>query len=954
MDSCRIFSIKVYGSKEREDGPIPQLLRDSYSRSRYTDELLADWMFSNEDASSQSTNDEVFSLKPEDNCQVQVLREGPYKLQQFCHGTDNEQPAAANTVKTPPVYQRRIPYLSSVMRQILCNSTDVSAWNMNSLLDWSGTLLHQDFDEHELSALYASPHLMAKVSQHLSEKQIDDIVKVAIRRGLLPGRKGKDIKRFLNDANDNKVNQIPLAFRIKMPRGSVLSSTTSLQRNREFGFSSGALSEKMLQSSLKISVYGSFGPSLSFTGTSGDVGTLAWAPNSNTFAAGSICLVDDENMQYNRENNLLVGNIRKQSLQELPDHYLIRQKPYSGVNSTHSMHASQDSRLFQTVSMVDFSSNGNILFSVGYDHMLRAWDMAPDENVTLLSKYHHSAKIDLLTVKKVGCHDGHVVATGSQTVDESIAVVQCVGSQFEVISKLSSPRAQKNSERRLYPSCLKWARGAHWNSLLLGGFATASGHSLHTYGDVCVWKVDTPNMPIPVSQSIRGVFDCTWDLHSGSFAVGCMAGTKVNRGCRSVVKVFSPDSLTRWNMRAELECSALDMNDVVWSPFDSHVIAAACTDSKVYVWDIRKPDNYLHILEHDRPLIELGEEPTKQGELLDTGVRFSSWGESRSRFYSGSSDGVVKSWDLSRAKEDVFVTDTVSLHSGIMSGAFSPDFTSLLLGEVNGSITLLEVGRSDRTLRDMRPFCVEASSQQASQSVADGLEQPSESGIAASRELLTTNQIILRPMGPFPVQQAVQGPRYDGSGMFDCSRDAHVLREASEYFQQRIASMLGEIATYSHCQLPRCIYASKMSLHALDVSDSFRSYDRIPHTLRLTIHERATNAVDFAKGKCNLCKRTARPGTTDGGKMLCEYCDFACFRCNQKASLQPLSDTITCAHCNITWRIDVLGYKIISRPVESRSNRIPVFSEVEGGHMTITTHLEDAEMNACDDYYFAF
>jgi len=75
----------------------------------------------------------------------------------------------------------------------------------------------------------------------------------------------------------------------------------------------------------------------------------------------------------------------------------------------------------------------------------------------------------------------------------------------------------------------------------------------------------------------------------------------------------------------------------------------------------------------------------------DTGIRFCSWNQSREGLLTGSSDGVVKEWNIFKATEDAHIKDIVTLNSPVMSGIFSADFTKLVVGEVNRTVTMLEV-----------------------------------------------------------------------------------------------------------------------------------------------------------------------------------------------------------------------------------------------------------------------
>ena len=182
--------------------------------------------------------------------------------------------------------------------------------------------------------------------------------------------------------------------------------------------------------------------------------------------------------------------------------------------------------------------------------------------------------------------------------------------------------------------------------------------------------------------------------------------------------------------------------------------AAGCTDGKTYIWDIRQPNELLYTLSHGEPLQPLDEHEHR--EMLDTGMRFCSWGDNATRLYTGSSDGVVKVWDITRSPEDVFIKDLVTLDSGVMSGAFSPDKTSLLVGEVNGSINVLQVGREDCTVKEMEPLRLisasnspESSTRSNSLAFSSTLDLPvdSDSGVAIAAELVRSDQIEIVPFG---------------------------------------------------------------------------------------------------------------------------------------------------------------------------------------------------------------
>src|SRR5437773_8689197 len=107
---------------------------------------------------------------------------------------------------------------------------------------------------------------------------------------------------------------------------------------------------------------------------------------------------------------------------------------------------------------------------------------------------------------------------------------------------------------------------------------------------------------------------------------------------------------------------------------DANYVTASCTDGNIYVWDTRftRADRgWLRILQHggtsiffrtdsilgsqntlpyilvsanissaSEPIIPLPEDEPR--ERTDTGVRFTQWGPTSDRLYTGSSDGIIK------------------------------------------------------------------------------------------------------------------------------------------------------------------------------------------------------------------------------------------------------------------------------------------------------------------------
>lgn len=343
-------------------------------------------------------------------------------------------------------------------------------------------------------------------------------------------------------------------------------------------------------------------------------------------------------------------------------------------------------------------------------------------------------------------------------------------------------------------------------------------------------------------------------------------------------------------------------------------------------------------------------------ERTDTGVRFLSWGHNGTRLYSGSSDGAVKVWDVTRSSEDVFVKDLVTCNSGIMSGAFTADYSKLILGEVDGTANVLEVGRDDFALKDAdrlqyHPYC-----NLEDEDTIDGMQMNATTPIntdtaaAEARSLVESGQLRLVHTGGLPKLQVIQGPNYEGP--FDRNEDAYTqsLREQAFLFQRDMATPQGP-----QCKLPTCLDSSNTTTYE-EVGDSGRNADRIPNQLRRQWLDESVRTIP-GRSKCTNCSRPALPSLDIDREALCEQCSFACFRCGSSSSTNGSATELTCGLCAGVWSIGSLGYECVQEPV-SVCAPMDVPSIRKFGKESYMERLDDAdttfgdEMNALTDYYF--
>lgn len=335
-----------------------------------------------------------------------------------------------------------------------------------------------------------------------------------------------------------------------------------------------------------------------------------------------------------------------------------------------------------------------------------------------------------------------------------------------------------------------------------------------------------------------------------------------------------------------------------------------------YVWDLRTHHQILHKLTHGEPLLPLRHDMPR--EDADTGVRFNAWGHDRRRLYTGSSDGVVKAWDVYQTPEDAFVKNVVALDSGIMSGSFNQDMDRLLVGEVKGTFHVHEVGSDLNSMKESKGFDL-ISSPPPREWSKDVTAFDEDSGTNIAHRSVLGEEISLLPLGGLPTRQAVQGPTY--SGPFDPSPDADDLRELANAFQRKM-----RVDSKSQCQLPLCL-SSALRYTEEEAGDSRRSIDRIPDSLRKGSESKqppTTRTVSVA-AKCTNCGATVRPRVFEGKseaalrtQILCERCEFTCLRCGGQAAVSADIDVLRCFACDLQWDIGVLGYDVVSRRHQER------------------------------------
>jgi DNA-directed RNA polymerase subunit RPC12/RpoP len=224
---------------------------------------------------------------------------------------------------------------------------------------------------------------------------------------------------------------------------------------------------------------------------------------------------------------------------------------------------------------------------------------------------------------------------------------------------------------------------------------------------------------------------------------------------------------------------------------------------------------------------------------------------------------VVKIWDIFRATEDAHTANLARLDSAIMSGAYSPDFSRLVLGEVNKSITLLDVGQS-----------------------GDG------------------------EVGEFKELHPPEGA--------DALAGAMDLCVASTSNDQRTQAPTVRNGSGWSVTLP---LRRQLGIRAVD--ESARAIDalsqaRIPANLRVVDEyapprARAVAAPDAATRPCRGCGASMRARESQDGAAWCQRCRFGCFRCGRLVRVPFPYDVVECRDCGLAWSVGAAGYDVVRK-----------------------------------------
>lgn len=580
--------------------------------------------------------------------------------------------------------------------------------------------LHREHDNHQ----YAT-------SQAVADKD-GSLISGLTHASILRRRRRPDIHGFVSDARSGRLSTSPCIIRVvrvkdeDMPAScrTVHGSNTMnrLLQGRELGCPMNRRIQKDCMRDWKHSKY--------WKGASNDIIVLAWSPEGTRFAAGATAQCDEHNMLYNRDKNLILGDLSRNSLKELPDHWINR--PWGGAVSNQNM---TDARLFMSVTAMQWFDD--VLFTASYDNTVKLWDVGTYTNARCFSTLRHDSKVQVMARSNF---DRNTLATGT----DSIGLWNIKEQHY---TPLGIQQRQRKKDMEFVPTSLAWGTVHATKNILLAGMSEKE-EEFPQNGLLTAWHMnETSATPMNLSPNAQNIFDIKWHPCIPYFITGSAPAPTRASTAKSVVRVYEP-LLSKMNTM-EFDCPALDINDVTFCPMNPNYVTASCTDGITYVWDCRKPKDIVLRLQHDGPINQIDENLSR--EQADVGVRAALWGSSIDQFYSGASDGVLKQWDILRSQEDAHVQDVICLQEEIMCGALSNDKTNLLIGDAAGGVHVLSSG----PFNNDRDQCMNF--ERAAYEAVPEVETNSESGVRVANDLLLSGKLIRHPVyGPG------QGPHYKG------------------------------------------------------------------------------------------------------------------------------------------------------------------------------------------------
>ncbi|KAI1825107.1 WD40 repeat-like protein [Xylaria intraflava] len=645
----------------------------------------------------------------------------------------------------------------------------------------------------------------------------------------LTQRSSIDVSNFLNDLYNRRLNAIPKSLFIEhadpvaQSEASRANQIPALLLSREI--TGNRLGASRTYQNFKTAVRNNqedhLEPQVEWTNCAGDIMTVSWLSNTD-FVCGTTTHSDSHNQQYNKPGNLLLGSAVTNDLRAYPDHRILRPVVSSGDNALYSMVASQDPWLYTSVVSSDYDPSCGLAFTSSFDNTVKTWKLQ-NGSMAALGSWNHEGRVNFVVASKNGTG---TVATAADVPTKAVRVYHLdesdiSGSRYDSYSctRVHDQDYIPSDNWAYYPAAIRWGRAPEVAHLLLIGYSPRSTtgdvdgdipEDKVDTGELCLWDTITKTQVKVTSAKTQNVFEVAWHPSHASFAA-CTSATlpvtleKADQITRTQVRIFSFYKETSQYVAIKtLDCPAIDVNELSIMPNSLlySYIAASCTNGKVYIWDTSGSDWPMCVLEHGAPVEEL----LGEREREDVGVKFTAWATTADRLYTGSSDGVVKVWNI-RHGGGTLVRDLIEAAAPITCGEFCPDFTKLVVGDASGRVYLVALEELDedlppspngnspgfldvqtnggkRAIRRPRPFLPHPEPPPPD---APAHDQPSNAlmeGQERAGQYLNSAQLVLHPD---PTVGVVQGGNYAQTGLYRL--EAHTNEDSNEPLLASFRSM---------------------------------------------------------------------------------------------------------------------------------------------------------------------
>ncbi|CAK7223622.1 hypothetical protein SCUCBS95973_005241 [Sporothrix curviconia] len=640
-----------------------------------------------------------------------------------------QPPGSASTASTAPSAVIHVDFLQEEIEQVLDAVRLVHTTTASAKSSKKAAGKKHSTPEREL--------------KHLLRRQAPEFLQLVVNNVALehlPGRDKKDLHAFLTDAAKGRINTTattttplsaastlggPAALTLKRhdratytaqqqaATRAVNLSTNILMREISGQRSVPGRGRQLLNFTNAVRTLREDGLRLrnEWTNLAGDVTTISWA-SEDAFICGTTTHMDDRNHQYNRQGNLALASVRKGTMQAYPDHRIAR----SRVAPQGRAEAYDDPWLYTSVVSSDYNAMHDFAFTSSFDNTVQMWRVAKDGiAMTHQGNWKHGGKVNFVVTSSCPVC---LVATAADVPVQAVRVYRLPTLQERFRGQRISYKTLSCETKPIladqwayFPAAVRWGISEATRHLLLVGYSprglgvTAEDDDIpedrRNSGELCLWDGLTGDRWRLLGGTSQNVFEVAWHPTQACFVAATaptLLSAATKEHVRTQIRVFRQSTNAEYGARAfsevqTLDCYADDINELALRPNSLMFmyVAAGCTNGTTYVWDTSQGDGPVHALAHGACLEE------QAGETIsveDTGVKFVAWGATADRLYTGSSDGLVKAWNIrTHGASDLqpFLRNVLQCPAPVSFGVFSPSKARLAVGDASGRVFLLSV-----------------------------------------------------------------------------------------------------------------------------------------------------------------------------------------------------------------------------------------------------------------------